>query len=133
MTAPARVPGTQQVPYLRRAVAFNTPLVGTADTIEVGTLPANCILVRAYVRIKTAFNAGTTNVLTVGTSSGSNADIVAAGDVDETATGTTQVTRGAGLSLTSDTPIYAKYTQTGTAATTGAAEIVIEYIPDNDR
>lgn len=108
--------------------AFNTPNIGTADTIQVGTLPAGAIITSVTVRVDTAFNAATTNVLIVGTSSGSNADIVADGDVDETATGTTQVMRGVGLSISADTIIYAKYTQSGTAATTGSATIVINYV-----
>ena len=84
------------------------------------------------VRIDTAFNAGTTNVLTVGTNAGSDNNIVAAADVNEAATGTTSVTTGIGLSIAADTPVYVRYTQSGTAATAGAATIVILYVANND-
>lgn len=129
---PARLYHTQQTAYLRRPVAYNTPNIGTSDIVCLGTLPAGAFIARVYVRVNTAFNAGTTNVLTVGTSSGSNADIVAAGDVDESAAGVTEVTRGVGLAVTADTPIYVKYTQSGTAASAGAADVIVEFVPDND-
>jgi hypothetical protein len=31
------------------------------------------------------------------------------------------------------TPLFVTYTQTGTAASAGAADIIIHFIPDNDR
>lgn len=118
----------QDVSYIRQVVNFNDTGIGTADTVVVGVLPAGCEVIDCQVNIQTVFNAGTTNVLTVGTSAGSDADIVAAGDVDEvTATGSWKVLRGIGMSVTTDTTIYAKYTQTGTAATTGKARIIIAY------
>lgn len=129
MTIAARKPYQPLVAYIAKSVAYNTPNIGTADMVQIGTLPANCIVTGAIVRVGTAFNAGTTNVLVVGTSGGSNADIVAAGDVNEGATGTTLITTGLGLSITADTPIYAKFTETGTAATAGAADVVVTYIP----
>lgn len=128
----ARLYQSQLVHYMRKEVDYNTAGVGSSDTVLVGTLPSGAEIVDCWVNVKTAFNAGSTNVLTAGTSSGSNADIVAAGDVDETATGVTQVTRGWGLAITADTKIYAKFTETGTAATAGKARIMIAYIPDND-
>lgn len=111
-----------------KTVAFDTLGIGSTDTVKVGTLPAGAQIVDCIVRVTTAFNAATTNVLIVGTSSGSNADIVAAADVNEGAAGTTVVERGQDLAFSSDTPIYVKYTQTGTAATTGAAVITITYV-----
>lgn len=115
------------ISFLRKVVNFNDTGIGSSDTVAVGVLPAGCEIIDCQVNIQTAFNAGTTNVLTVGTSSGSDADIVAAADVAEGSTGVWKVTRGVGLSVTTDTTIYAKYTQTGGAATTGKARIVITY------
>jgi hypothetical protein len=43
----------------------------------------------------------------------------------------TVVLTGAALTFANDTDIYVRYTQTGTAATAGAASIVITYIPPN--
>lgn len=116
------------VQHLVKTVNFNTLGVATADTVKVGTLPNGAQILSATVRIKTAFNAATTNVLTVGTSAGSDADIVSAADVNEGATGTTVVYRGCDLDFTADTAIYAQYAQTGTAATAGVAYVVISYV-----
>ena len=116
------------VQAITKTVAYNTLNVSTADTVKVGTLPAGAQIVSCIVRITAAFNAATTNVLTVGTSAGSNADVISDADLSEGVTGTTVGTRGCDLSITSDTPIYAKYTQTGTAATAGNAIITILYV-----
>jgi hypothetical protein len=62
---------------------YNTVGIGTADTVKVGRIPAGSILLAAYVRITTAFNAATTNVLTVGQNATANTDIVAAGELNE--------------------------------------------------
>lgn len=131
MTKPARVLYGQQVHFLRRRISYNTTGVTTGVRFK-NALPANCIITDILVRVGTAFNAGTTNVLTVGQNSSTYNDMVNAGDVDETAIASTRVTRGVGLSLTADVDVYVMYVQTGTAATAGAAEIIIAYVPDTD-
>lgn len=125
---PARDLGYGVVQCIARTINFNTPGIGTTDTVKVGTIPSGAQITSAVIRIKTAFNAVTTNVIIVGTSTGSNADIVADGDIDETATGTAVVLRGCDLDFTADTAVYAKYSQTGTAATAGVAYVVINYV-----
>jgi len=125
---PARDISFGVVQYITKVVAFNTLGVGTADTVKVGTLPSGAQIVKSIVRVTAAFNAATTNVLTVGTSAGSDADIVSAADLDESTIGTTVGTRGCDLAISADTAIYTKYTQTGTAATTGSAVITILYV-----
>ena len=128
----ARDTGMQVTHFLRKTVNYNDTNIATADKVKVGTLPAGAFMVKALVRVDTVFNAASTNVLVVGTSGGSDADIVASGDVNEASAQTFVCTTGNGLSLTSDTDIFAKYTQTGTPATTGKATIVIEYAPNSD-
>lgn len=125
---PARDISYGVVQAIVKSVAYNTLGIGTTDTVKVGTLPSGSQIVKSIVRVTTAFNAATTNVLTVGTSAGSDADIVAAADTDETVVGTTIGTRGCDLAFSADTPIYVKYAQTGTAATAGAALITILYV-----
>lgn len=127
----ARNDGSQNVHFIGKDVAYNTVGIGTADTVKVGRIPAGSMICDARVRITTAFNAATTNVLTVGQNATANTDIVAAGELNEGATGMTVVLTGASLTFANDTDIYVRYTQTGTAATTGAASIVITYIPPN--
>src|SRR6185369_13438168 len=123
----ARNDGSQNVHFIGKDISYNTVGIGTTDTVKVGRIPAGSMICDARVRITTAFNAATTNVLTVGTSAGSDADIVGASEVVEGSTGMTVVLTGASLTFSSDTDIYVKYTQTGTAATTGAASVVITY------
>ena len=84
-------------------------------------------------QLNAAFNAGTSNQVNVGTNAGSDNNIVNNADVDELTIATTEVTRGLGLSITSDTTVYVTYIQSGTAATAGIATIIVEYVPNNDQ
>ena len=117
------------IPHIIGAkVAYNTTGIGTAATVAIGTIPAGSLVVEVGVDITTVFNAGTTNVLIVGTAA--NDDLfVDADDVNEAATGLTKVATGIGTLTTADTTVYVQYTQTGTAATTGAAHIYLAYLP----
>jgi hypothetical protein len=134
---PARALSTQQTHFYRIVVNFNDPNIATAQ--KFGTLPAVSFITNVFVEVATAFNAGTTNTLTIGTTTAAN-EIVATGDLTGNGTSSlsTQVSRvtrgfGRGLTAAGDTLLYAKYTQTGTAATTGQAYVVIEYVPkDNE-
>jgi hypothetical protein len=139
----ARRNTTQQVGYLRFAVNFND--TGIAAGVNKQWLPAGAVITDTSVMIATAFNAGTTNGLTVGlTPIGSSPDVggtavtnnvVAAGQV---APGTIALTNGivptgAALGpLATDAQINVTYTQTGAAATAGQAIVMIKYIPNND-
>lgn len=129
---PARFAGTQQVHYYRVTVNFNDPNISTAQ--QFGTLPAASFIDDVKCEVVTVFNAGTTNVFTLGTTLANANEIVSAADLNEAATGVTGITRGQGRSLTAtgDTSLYAKYTQTGGAATTGQVICKITYIPNND-
>lgn len=124
---------SQQVGYLRFKVNYND--AGIAAGAGKQWLPKGAIIVGTDMLVTTAFNAGTTNVLTVGSAAGSNADIVSAAAENEAATGLTQNIAPSGnmlAPLTADTQVFAQYTQTGTAATAGAAYVIIKYICDND-
>lgn len=128
---PARVDPRQVSNTLKKTVNFNDPGI-TTGVAFANSLPANAFILGVYVEIVVVFNAGTTNVLTVGTNTPTNNNLVAAADVNEAATGVTLVTanagdRGRSLTAAGDIPVYVMYTQTGTAATTGQAIIVIEY------
>lgn len=112
---------------LKRTINWND--VDVANAPFNNSLPLGAFLLLVAVEIVVAFNAGTTNVLTVGTNTPTDNDIVNAADVNEGVTGVTFVTRGLGRSLaaTAEKPVYAKYAQTGTAATAGQAIIVLLY------
>lgn len=124
----ARKSYQRDVGYIARNFSFNTPGIGVAANIAVGTLPAGCLVTQVYVRVKTAFDAASTNVIKVGTSADDD-HFVEAGDVDETATGLTILDRNIGEVYAADTTVWVEYTQTGTAAAAGEADVVITYIP----
>lgn len=130
----ARQYATQQIHYLRCGVTYSdNGLVKTVGIIPAGSQIINAI---SGVFVRTAFNAGTSNVIDVGTSADGDlyATDIALGTVafvaiDEAATAT-------GVNawhVTADTTITATVALSGTAATAGAAEVVIAFIPDNDR
>lgn len=127
----ARLLPWQAVHYMRKTVNYNDTDIATGVGFK-HYLPDGASILFVNVKIKTAFNAGTTNVLTVGQNATSYNDMVAAADVNEAATGSSMVLRGADLTISGDARPFVKYTQTGTAATAGKAEIVIAYIPAND-
>lgn len=121
---PPRQDPRQVLNTLRKTVNFND--VGIAAGVAFdNSLPQSSFIGRVLVEIVTAFNAATTNVLTVGTNSTNYDNIVNAGDINETVVGVTEVPRsyGRGLTAAADVTPFAKYTQTGTAATTGQAII----------
>lgn len=105
-----------------------------AGTFPIGALEKNAIPLRSGVTIVTVFNAGTTNVLTIGTVLDDDGAVTSANAVAGTLG--TKVGTGVqlGVPLTVDSVFYAKFTQTGTAATTGKAiawvEAIIPRTPD---
>ncbi len=109
--------GIEQALYLG-SVSFDTDNISTGAPLE-NALPAGFVATRFVCNVKTAFNAATTNVLTLGTVSDDDA-FMGASDINEAAGASIkhawQETGG------TDVPIRAKYTQTGTAATAGEAE-----------
>lgn len=127
MSIPARKYHTRQVHFLDAVVTFNTP--GIADGVQIGTLPAGAQILHTIVNVTQAFNAATTNDLTVGTTPTGN-DIAAAATVAANTAGAKESTAGRSLDIQADLPVYARYVQAGAAATAGRARVVIEYAVD---
>jgi hypothetical protein len=127
---PARQSSDPQVQFIRFAINWND--VGVATGALKATLPSGAILIGTDHYVETAFNAVTTNVVTVGTNASTYNNILAAADITEGTTGAlvkdTSPTGTALGPLTADTAVYALYTQTGTAATAGKCHIMIKYI-----
>ena len=126
-TYPARQTGFQTVGYLRAPITF---AVGYTGVVQVGTLPAGCVVLRSYVVVKTAFNAGSTNTLKIGTvasdaSFGTSIALGTAGVI----TGGTALATATTVTPTVDTPVIATSVSTGSAMTAGAGEVVVEYLP----
>lgn len=125
---PPRQDSRQVSNTLKKTVNFNDAGISTGVAFD-NSLPLGAFITGCWVEVVTLFNAGSTNVLTVGTNASTYNDIVNAADVNEGATGVTAVARGLGRSIaaTADKVVRAMYTQTGTPATTGQAVVVIEF------
>jgi hypothetical protein len=126
MSAPARKFSANVVHAIRGRVAYNT--AGSGVGVEIGTIPAGSFVDTPIINVETAFNAGTTNTVTVG-SAGTPALLASSADVAPTATGY-KTGSGAGRgNITADTPVVVTYTQAGTAATAGVVDVLIRYYP----
>lgn len=93
------------------------------SSITLESLAVGDVVVRCWAEVLTAFNAGTTNVLTVGDGTTGN-KYLAAADVTE-ATLAVYPTGGKGpfAAETVAGTLTASFAQTGTAATTGSARV----------
>jgi hypothetical protein len=124
-----------QMPHsLRKLVNFND--TGVASGVLVGTIPAGAIVTAVVVEVATGFNAGTTNVLTVGTT-GTGTDLMTsaeaiAGTIGQKTAATYKGTAAA-APVANDQDIFVAYTQTGTVATAGVAYVLITFHPNSDR
>jgi hypothetical protein len=96
----------------------------------IASLPAGAVILAAWVEVLTAFNAGTSNLVTVGYGA------IGAATADDFVPTVTEGTPGVygqatpGLpfaALTADTDVYVYYTPGATDATTGKARAFIEY------
>ena len=139
---PTREGDGQQIYYYRLTVNYNDPRI--ASGVWFGTIPKGSYIFAIDAYVTTAFNAGTTNVITLGATSASANEVLASG-ITAGSTGVYHLTSAAGLgtvvtnnstyqtALYGAVPLYVKYAQTGTAATTGQVTIVIAYVPNNDQ
>src|SRR5581483_6239246 len=113
-TAPAypqaRRQAWQVTNTLKKTVNFNDPNIASGVAFDE-SLPAGAFIISVTIEIVTAFNAGTTNVLTIGTNATTYNNVVASGDVTPGTPSVAQPTRGLGRSLASaaETPVFAKY------------------------
>lgn len=100
-----------------------------ASAVTIATIPANSQIVDINIDVTTAFDAGTTNTVTVGKSGSAAAFVTAtsvgsAGRASVASTGVYSAWADTGSSDVSATVTFA---QTGTAATAGAARVTIVY------
>lgn len=113
-----------------KAYLFNYNDTGIGSGVTAFTLPYNAEIIAWELIIRTAFNAGTTNTLDVGTT-GALTQYLSAGAV----LGSTGQAFPAGFVpaqmfsvLAANTPITVKYNQTGTAASAGVGILIAWYI-----
>ncbi len=120
----AREYHTAQVHYLNKAIVFGDATL----VVPLGYIPAGSYVLRGGVVVTTAFNAGTNNRLDIGTVADDDgfATDLALGTVGVIVADEMATTNDA--YVTADTLINCTVDVTGTAATTGAAMVWIEYI-----
>lgn len=92
---------------------------------DVVDLPIGAVVTRVWAEVLTAFNAATTNVLSVGIT-GTQEKYLAAADINEAAAGASAA-KGPFAAEAAAVTVKAFYSQTGAAATTGKARIFVEY------
>jgi hypothetical protein len=107
----------------------NTVAYTDSSAVTIGTIPANAQIVDIDIDVTTAFNAGTTNTVTVG-KSGSAAAFVAStsvGSAGRASIATTGVYSAWADVGSAEVPVTATYGQTGTAASAGAMRVTVVY------
>ena len=108
-----------------------TTTIAYTDTaaVSIGTLPANCQIVDINIDVTTAFNAAGTDTVTVGKTGSAAAfvtstSVASAGRASVASTGVYSAWANTG---TSEVDATVTFTQTGTAASAGAARVTIVY------
>ena len=100
-----------------------------ATAVTIATIPAGAQIVDINIDVTTAFNAATTNPVTVGTSASAAAYVTSTsvGSTGRASVASTGVYSAWANTGTSDVSATITYSQTGTAATAGAARVTIIY------
>lgn len=111
--------GIEQMFYAGK-VAYNTTGIGTG--VALFEAPQKMIITKVVAVVGHAFNAGTTNVLVLGTEDDDDA-IAASGSIDESSA-TAQFVN-AFVELEKGDKVLAKYTSTGTEPSAGDAEFYV--------
>lgn len=125
-TNPVRHPEDVGVGHVRRTVAWDD--AGLAAGLPVGALEAGAIPLRAGVMVETAFNAGTTNVLVLGSAADDDGLVTSANAVANAAGLKAGTGALLGTPLAANTVFYARFSQTGSAATAGKATFWVEFL-----
>lgn len=107
----------------------NTVAYTNSTAVTIGTIPANAQITNVHVDVTTAFNAGTTNTVTVGKAGAAAAYVTSTsvGSTGRASTATTGVYSAWADVGSAEVPVTVTYGQTGTAATAGAMLVTILY------
>lgn len=100
-----------------------------SSAVTIATLPANSQIVNINIDVTTAFDAGTTNTVTVGKTGSAAAFVTSTsvGSAGRASVATTGVYSAWADTGSSEVTATATFAQTGTAATAGAARVTIVY------
>src|SRR5262249_36180020 len=99
---------------------------GAGTSIKIGTVPAGSSLLRCYTQTGTAFNASTTNNISVGNASG-GAQLVAAAAIGAAGINSQTIVAAAAGPLAADTDVWLTGTFAAAAPTAGDAMFVLEW------
>lgn len=139
---------SQQTHYIRFVFNFNSCAMSSTFngtcTLQVGALPYNAFVVRAFQQVVTSFNSGSLDSLSLGITSTSANELVAAQSVHSSGNGAalTILSPNLGVTATGNGAtqtgsdggfgLWAKYSSFGANATTGQAVLIVEYFAPND-
>lgn len=123
---PARNDLYQDIQYLRKDFTY----LDNGKVLKLGTLPINAVIIKPIsgVNVSTVFNAGTGNVLDVGTSAD---DDLYGTDLALGTAGYIPLDEAVSFFNAAEVQMTATVVLTGTAATTGVGQIVIAYCTKN--
>lgn len=128
--------------YVRTTVAFNScAFVALVQSCKVAALPYNAFVTNIWTQVTTAFNAGTSDTVSIGTASG-GAQLMAGVLVSTTGNAVAQTVAAPGIGATGNGitatganggfDVWVTQTVVGALPTTGQLTLVIEYIAPND-
>jgi len=118
-------------------VSFALADLTSGTAVPSVDLPANARIIDMLLRITTAFNSGTTDALVVQSNETTpKAYITIAAALNAVAAGTYRIASGAATNAgfvnpTVPSTVDVKWTGAGTAATTGAGTLIVEYVVDS--
>ena len=127
MSISPRLIQTQQVHFIRKGITF----ADQQKTINIGAVPAGSIILKPMTGVytSTAFN-GTAGLNTVGIGTSASASLFGSALTVSAAATFAPTAQAADFLVPQDT--YIAVVVNASAATAGAAEIVVCYIPDID-
>lgn len=119
----ARLYHTDQVHYLAKDFTY----ADDGSVLSLGYLPAGAVIIKPMsgVAVHVAFNAGSTNVLDIGTAA--NDDLYGT-DLALGSIAFVPLDEAVSMTVAADTLVTATVDLTGTAATTGSGTVIIAYV-----
>lgn len=127
----ARQNTTQQTNYLRKRITF----ADFGTVVTVGKIPAGASVIGGGVHVITAFNSSGTDLLDVGFIGSTTDDDAYATDLSLAAVGfiaLDELGATTNIQQSIDTTVTATPAQSVADATTGVADIIILFVPNND-
>ena len=129
LSGAARNDGSQKLHFIRRRVQFSDTVFQAGA--KIGRIPARSFIHTVAWYKPTAFNSGTSDTASIGSTAGGT-DILAATTIATTGFFNSATAAGMGMAVTSETDVFLKWINAGTAATTGDMTVIIAFVPDND-